>query len=60
MTNANEIELLAKANRYTIGKDIEDRLFKLISKENLSLGDKIRLAINYAHSITKSEMRGTR
>lgn len=58
MISANDLELLANANRYVLGKDIRDRLIKLInsSKEE----DKLTLAINYAYSVTKCGMRGTK
>lgn len=58
MKQANELELRANANRYTMGKAIRDRLIELINKSPDK--DKITLALNYAHSVTKAEMRGTR
>lgn len=55
---ANEIALIANANHYTMGNALAERLLKLINKSEEK--DKIRLALNYAFSVTKCEMRGTK
>jgi len=58
---AHEIDLITNANRYTMGKPLIDRIIRLIdSKNNLSSEDKLILAMNYAHSVTKSKMRGSK
>ena len=58
MLNANDIELLEKANRYKLNNTVKKRVKKLV--EQSSDEDKIDVALNYAHSITKSEVRGTK
>ncbi len=58
METANETQLRINANRYTLGRDITERLLKLMGK--VKEKDKIILALNYGHSVTKTKMRGTR
>jgi len=55
---SNEIKLMENASRYKLGDDLADRLLNIIEKSRDE--DKLRLAINYAHSITKCEIRGAR
>ena len=55
---AHEIELITNANKYIMGKALVNRLVELINKSKEE--DKIRLAINYSHSVTKSQMRGSK
>jgi len=55
---AHEVELISSANRYTMGRALVDRLIKLINKSDTK--DKIVLALNYGHSVTKSGSRGAK
>ena len=55
---AHDIELITNANRFTLGKALMDRLRNLISKSDDK--DKITLALNYGHSVTKSKARGAK
>ncbi len=54
---ANDIKLLEQASRYKLNQTLKKRLRKLVdSSENI---DKIDVALEYAHSATKSQARGT-
>jgi len=55
---SNEIKLMENASRYKLSSDLTERLVSLINKSKEE--DKLRLAIHYAHSITKCEIRGSR
>ena len=55
---AHDIELITNANRFTIGKALMDRLLNLIHKSEDK--DKIKLALNYGHSVTKAGARGAK
>ena len=56
--NSHDIELLANAGRFSLGKALMDRLRNLISKSDDK--DKVKLALNYGHSVTKSKARGAK
>jgi hypothetical protein len=64
MTTANEIDLTANANRYTLGIALVKRLISLMKKtfniDNKDDEDMVIQAMNYAHSVTKSQMRGAK
>ena len=55
---SNEIRPLESANRHKLNSDLIERLVSIINKSKED--DKLRLALNYAHSITKCEIRGSR
>lgn len=55
---ANDIDLLQKASHYKLEKNVKKRLRKLVEESDSE--DKIDTALDYSHSATKSEVRGTR
>jgi len=57
---ANDLDLIVKCSTYTMGAALKERLVKLINDPKNKNKDKIRLALDYAHSCTKSEMRGAK
>lgn len=54
---ANDIKLLEQASRYSLDENLKKRLKKLVDKSEST--DKVDVALEYSHSVTKSETRGT-
>lgn len=58
--NSNDLDLTVKANTYKMGSALKERLLKLINDPKNKDIDKISLALDFGHSVTKAETRGAK
>lgn len=58
LKSANDINLFEIVNRYQLEKTAKKRIRKLVNESKSK--DKVDVALDYAHSATKSQLRGTK